>query len=52
MRNLRKLSKKSLKTIKGGAGICPSPTDTCEDWCGWTPWQKSHCLLGEPCMPC
>ncbi len=52
MRHLKKITKNSLKTIKGGAGICPSPMDTCDVWCGWTPWQKSHCLLSEPCEPC
>ncbi|WP_407919938.1 bacteriocin-like protein [Chryseobacterium lactis] len=52
MKNLKRLTKKSLKSINGGAGICPSMSDTCDQWCGWTPWQKSHCLLNEACMPC
>lgn len=52
MKNLRKLTKRSLKSICGGAGICPSMTDTCEQWCNWSPWQKSHCILAESCTAC
>ncbi|WP_410493649.1 bacteriocin-like protein [Chryseobacterium sp. PMSZPI] len=53
MKNLRKLTKKNLKTINGGAAeqCPPKPTTSCTTWCGLTPWQKIHCLLDveEPC---
>ncbi|WP_410494481.1 bacteriocin-like protein [Chryseobacterium sp. CH1] len=52
MKNFKRLTKRSLKSINGGAIYCPPITDTCVEWCGWTPWQKSHCLLGELCDPC
>ncbi|MFC4382484.1 MULTISPECIES: hypothetical protein [Chryseobacterium] len=52
MKHLKKLTQKSLKNINGGAQECPPVYDSCEAWCRWTPWQKSHCILGELCMPC
>ncbi|WP_410680551.1 bacteriocin-like protein [Chryseobacterium sp. MEBOG06] len=52
MKNLKKLTKKNLKSINGGGEQCPpAPTKTCDKWCRLTPWQKIHCLLDveEPC---
>ncbi|WP_431612341.1 bacteriocin-like protein [Chryseobacterium sp. 'Rf worker isolate 10'] len=54
MKNLRKLTKKNLKEINGGAGTvwCPSkPITSCGTWCGLTKEQKMRCLLDveEPC---
>jgi len=55
MKNLKKLTKKNLKQISGGAEQCPSkPTTSCSTWCILSPWQKIHCLLDveEPCGDC
>ncbi|PRB00193.1 hypothetical protein CQ046_19645 [Chryseobacterium sp. MYb7] len=54
MKNLKKLTKKNLKEINGGAalGLCPpKPIRSCDIWCGMTPEQKMRCLLDveEPC---
>ncbi|WP_407919937.1 bacteriocin-like protein [Chryseobacterium lactis] len=52
MKNLKKLNKKSLKTITGAAGICPPPAYYCKEWCTWTGVQRLHCsteLIDEPC---
>lgn len=52
MKNLKRLTKKSLKKINGGAQECPPITDSCEAWCRWTPRQRQRCLLEVLCMPC
>ncbi|WP_167032187.1 hypothetical protein [Chryseobacterium sp. Tr-659] len=53
MKNLRKLNKKRLKKIEGGvAANCPSMFQSCEEWCNWSPWQKSHCMLSQACTDC
>lgn len=53
MKNVRKLTKKKLKGITGGvAAYCPSMFQSCEEWCSWSPWQKSHCILSQPCTEC
>ncbi|MGE8536131.1 bacteriocin-like protein [Chryseobacterium sp.] len=53
MKNLKKLSKKNLKEITGGvAAVCPSMFQSCDEWCRWSPWQKSHCMLSQPCTEC
>ncbi|WP_172625765.1 bacteriocin-like protein [Chryseobacterium panacisoli] len=52
MKNLRKLAKKDLKGINGGAVWCPpKPITSCSTWCGLTKEQKMRCLLDveEPC---
>lgn len=52
MKNLKKLKKKNLKEINGGAQNCPPIASTCNAWCKWTPWQKLHCpnnIFEEPC---
>ncbi|MBP2617146.1 bacteriocin-like protein [Chryseobacterium jejuense] len=54
MKNLKKLTKMSLKTINGGGDVlCPArPIRSCDLWCGLTPLQKMRCLLDveEECM--
>ncbi|MCQ9634515.1 hypothetical protein MP478_17590 [Chryseobacterium sp. WG14] len=53
MKNLRKLTKKNLKVIQGGTEKCPPITSSCSVWCGWSAWQKIHCLTNtyeEPCV--
>ncbi|WP_160140227.1 bacteriocin-like protein [Chryseobacterium sp. c4a] len=47
MENLKKLTKKNLKTISGGGAVwCPEkPITSCDIWCGLTPQQKMRCLL-------
>ncbi len=52
MKNLKKLTKKELKTIAGGAGNCPPLANWCAEWCTWTPWQKAHCLNAVIDTPC
>ncbi len=52
MKNLRKLTKKELKTIAGGAEKCPRPANWCVQWCTWTTWQKEHCLNAVLDTPC
>ncbi|MGO4709593.1 hypothetical protein AB4Y90_10845 [Chryseobacterium sp. 2TAF14] len=54
MKNLKKLTKKQLKTIDGGVGVlCPPPATTCAEWATWTPRQQQICqnwILDEnPC---
>ncbi|WP_123944094.1 bacteriocin-like protein [Chryseobacterium sp. G0186] len=52
MKNLKRLTKRELKTIAGGER-CPIPASWCFEWCGWTAWQKAHCInavIDE--MPC
>ncbi|SHE47028.1 bacteriocin-like protein [Chryseobacterium vrystaatense] len=53
MKNLRKLTKKDLRTIEGGAMLCPTPATTCGEWCSWTAQQRLRCLNmimdAEPC---
>ncbi|MBL3548593.1 MULTISPECIES: bacteriocin-like protein [Chryseobacterium] len=50
MKNLKKLTKKSLKEISGGvAATCPSLFQSCFDWCRWNSWQQANCMLSEPC---
>ncbi|CAA7196426.1 MULTISPECIES: bacteriocin [Chryseobacterium] len=43
MKKLKKLSKKDLKLIEGGAIGCPLPAYSCADWCMWTDSQKARC---------
>ncbi|MCQ9634514.1 hypothetical protein MP478_17585 [Chryseobacterium sp. WG14] len=46
MKNLRKLTKKSLKAINGGAGSCPqAPIRSCDVWCGLSPLEKFRCIF-------
>ncbi|AZA78461.1 bacteriocin [Chryseobacterium sp. G0186] len=33
MKNLKKLTKKNLKAINGGAGTCPPVANSCSAWC-------------------
>lgn len=52
MKSLKKLTKKNLKEINGGAQNCPPVASTCNAWCKWTSWQKLHCpnnIFEEPC---
>ncbi|WP_165571954.1 bacteriocin-like protein [Chryseobacterium vrystaatense] len=53
MKNLRKLTKKDLRTIEGGAMLCSTPATTCGEWCSWTAQQRLRCLNmimdAEPC---
>lgn len=53
MKNLKKLSKKELKTIDGGALACPPPATTCGEWCSWTAQQRLRCpnmiIDPDPC---
>ncbi|MDQ8143000.1 bacteriocin [Chryseobacterium sp. CFS15] len=53
MKNLKKLSKKQLKSIEGGAAFCPPPATTCAEWATWTPRQQQICqnwiLDPDPC---
>ncbi|REC77748.1 bacteriocin-like protein [Chryseobacterium rhizosphaerae] len=50
MKNLKKLTKKSLKEISGGVtATCPSLFQSCFDWCRWNSWQQANCMLSEPC---
>ncbi|MGG5209493.1 bacteriocin-like protein [Chryseobacterium sp. MIQD13] len=53
MKNLKKLTKKNLKNINGGALGCPPLANWCSEWCAWTAWQQTHCLNAvlDP-MPC
>ncbi|WP_449384779.1 bacteriocin-like protein [Chryseobacterium oleae] len=57
MKNLRKLTKKQLKTIEGAALAlaCPPPATTCVQWCSWTAQQRRICknmiMDADPC-PC
>lgn len=51
MKNLKKLSKRQLKTIAGGER-CPIPASWCSEWCGWSAWQKAHCANAVIDMPC
>ncbi|MFN1218463.1 bacteriocin-like protein [Chryseobacterium kwangjuense] len=53
MKNLRKLSKRELRTIEGGALGCPAPATTCVQWCTWTPQQRLMCrnMIMDP-DPC
>ncbi|WP_131724350.1 bacteriocin [Chryseobacterium indologenes] len=52
MKNLRKLTKKKLQEINGGAGSCPPIASWCWEWCGWSDWQKDFCLNAVIDMPC
>nr|WP_315027458.1 hypothetical protein [uncultured Chryseobacterium sp.] len=52
MKNLKKLTKKNLKMINGGAETCPPITSSCTVWCKWSAWQKIHCLTGTYEDPC
>jgi hypothetical protein len=53
MKNLRKISKKQLKSIEGGAAACPPPATTCGEWCSWTAQQRLRCpnmvMDPDPC---
>ncbi|MBL1221450.1 hypothetical protein JET18_11405 [Chryseobacterium sp. L7] len=53
MKNLRKLSKKQLRTIEGGGPSCPPPATTCGEWCSWTAQQRLRCpnmvMDPDPC---
>lgn len=55
MKNLKKITKKQLKSIKAGNDYrCPDfLATTCVEWCGLTAWQQQHCLNAviDP-MPC
>lgn len=55
MKNLRKVTKKQLKTIGGGNDyICPDFIITsCAQWCKLSAWQQQYCLnvIDEP-LPC
>lgn len=55
MKNLKKLTKKELKSISGSKGDCPTPAQWCSEWCSWTPWQRQTCINWlidpDPC-PC
>ncbi|WP_157676823.1 bacteriocin-like protein [Chryseobacterium sp. T16E-39] len=44
MKNLKRLTKRELKSIDGGLMICPSPGTTCIAWCAWTPQQQLRCV--------
>ncbi|WP_278495279.1 bacteriocin-like protein [Chryseobacterium arthrosphaerae] len=46
MKNLKKMTKKQLKSIDGGNDyICPNfIAATCAEWCTLSPWQKEYCL--------
>ncbi|MEC3876999.1 bacteriocin-like protein [Chryseobacterium salviniae] len=51
MKNLKKLTKKQLRTIAGGE-VCPGIATWCFEWCTWTPWQKANCrnaVIDTPC---
>ncbi|MDQ0592087.1 bacteriocin-like protein [Chryseobacterium ginsenosidimutans] len=53
MKNLKKLTKKNLKNINGGAEKCPPLASWCTEWCTWSAWQKVHCLNAVlDVMPC
>ncbi|WP_449506075.1 bacteriocin-like protein [Chryseobacterium nakagawai] len=52
MKNLKRLTKKSLKNINGGSEYCPPVTDDCFNCCRWAPRQRQRCLLEVLCMPC
>ncbi|MEY8758089.1 bacteriocin-like protein [Chryseobacterium tongliaoense] len=53
MKNLKKLTKKELKTIAGGSERCPIPATWCSEWCTWSAWQKDHCINAViDVMPC
>jgi hypothetical protein len=51
MKNLKKLTKKQLRTIAGGER-CPALANWCSEWCSWTAWQKLHCLNAVIDAPC
>ncbi|MFY7815469.1 MAG: bacteriocin-like protein [Chryseobacterium taeanense] len=46
MKNLRKLTKKQLKTIAGGEVCPPVVLMRCSQWCLWTVWQRANCNNG------
>ncbi|MDR2237479.1 MAG: hypothetical protein LBE92_15260 [Chryseobacterium sp.] len=53
MKNLKKLTKRELRMIGGGALLCPAPATTCAEWCTWTADQRRRCrnmvMDPEPC---
>ncbi|EJL73712.1 hypothetical protein [Chryseobacterium populi] len=55
MKNLRKLTKRQLRVIEGGASACPPPATTCAEWCTWSAWDRLRCrnmiIDPDPC-PC
>jgi hypothetical protein len=54
MKNLKKLTKRELKKIDGGAAACPPPATTCSEWCSWTPQQRLRCpnMVIDFCETC
>ncbi|WP_160140228.1 bacteriocin-like protein [Chryseobacterium sp. c4a] len=56
MKNVKKITKKQLKSIKGGfmIDLCPDFwVTTCAQWCGLTSWQQQYCPNAvEEMMPC